>query len=135
MKGKIDKFDNSKTGTSKFGDWTLTVITIDGKDYTSFEELECKYGDVVEFDAVEKEGKLNIGKGSLKVLEEGTEKQPELPTQNPTQRDHRYDKDPAGLAVDVFVAMLNKETRENFNSQGIMSYSCDLVKQAQEYFK
>ena len=72
MKGIIEHFDNSKTGKNNFGEWRLTKIKVAGNDYTTFEDVDCKYGDLVEFTYAEKEdGKRNIVKGTLKVLEKG----------------------------------------------------------------
>ena len=136
MKGIITKFDNSKTGTSDYGDWRLAILTIDGKNYSSFEDLDCGYGDEVDFDPVEKDGKMNIVKGTLKVLEKGKDPAPKQTDTN--VRDHRYDKDPVGLAVEVFNGMMSKlvEVKQPvIEANVIMVSAIDLVKQAQEAFK
>lgn len=53
-----------------------------------------------------------------------------------SERDHKYDKDPTGLAVEIFNVMVNKvESIKVEEATILMTHSIALVKQAQEAFK
>ena len=51
-------------------------------------------------------------------------------------RDHKYDKDPTGLAVEVFVAVIGMNpVSESKAIEELMNASINLVKQARDAFK
>ena len=61
--------------------------------------------------------------------------QPAIMPDKTTTRDHKYDKDPVGLSVDLFIASLgDKVTLEPQDCEHIMKTCIDLVKYAQKEF-
>ena len=146
MKGIIKVIEsNVKTGKSAQGEWSLSLITLgDDKKYSTFDlkDYDCKVGDLVEFDMMEKDGKLGIVKGTLKVLEKNVGEPPteeDCERHGSTQRG-QYDKDPVGLAVEVFVGFGYQPTAAELEQNDtevklLMHHAIKLVKQAQDAFK
>ena len=57
-----------------------------------------------------------------------------IPIEEP-KRNKAYDKDPIGLAVEVFCAIKHTETNSPVSNQTMMATAITLVKQAQDNFK
>ncbi len=139
MKGIISEItENIKTGESEFGKWSMSILVVAGKKYSTFDlkDYDCKVGDLIEFDMKERDGKLGIVKGTLKVLEEGIGEPPQDTIPKEYSSRGAYDKDPVGLVVEIFLGLLAQYTDHDVHTaKDIMKDSIDLVKQAQLAFK
>ena len=139
IQGIIEAKKLGKSGEGEFGAWQVYEFTIDGKRYSTFKQSVYDMfhvGQSVEIDGEVTEKGFNMK--TMKLVEGDVAAVEKVPQNAPNKR-NPYDKDPVGLAVDIFCALCNRaekqgNTDDEMGTQ-IMNHAITLVKQAREAFE
>ncbi len=133
IQGIIEAKKLGKSGEGEFGAWQVYEFTINGKRYSTFKQ--SVYDMFVVGQSVEIEGEATEKGFNMKTMKlvEGDVAAVEKVPQNAPNKRNPYDKDPVGLAVEVYCTTLDKGI--SADPKLVMENAIEVVKQAREAFE
>ncbi len=135
METRQGQLQEKTEALKKDGSGKYLKLVVDGKKYNYWKDVRPEIGDWLKMtgSSNEKDGRTFWNVDEIEVIDK-PESVPEegVGTAKAPQNGSKYDKDPVGLAVEVFMAMVQGRT-EVIHSEA-MEQSIKLVKQAQSAF-